>query len=647
MPTYLHPIAIASAGCFLPKANGLTQFWKLLQTGERCFVDAPWSGETYVGEQDFQTRSSLGGFINQKEVTSVRERDPTTRKNLTRGQVFALAAADQLELPEDFHQSRVGIAVGCMGFDGAVSEGFLLSLEGELRNADPASQAAVDDYFQKLRTNSPSEKDLTATALLNCLQTSLNLKGPSCLVDAACASSIAAMEVACSWINEGKCDYVITGGVESSLQPEMFGVFSRLGVLSPQGSGPFGDKADGIVPSEGAALFLLARADKIKIPLGIVRAIKGNSNGRSSSLFSPSAERMSELYAWAREQFEKFDFIECHATSTPIGDQAEVAALNKALSGTPTPTPIGSTKGHTGHVLGAAGAVSVLKTLLSFRHRQLPRHQMAGQPIEALKNAAVFVPNAPYSLESAATLRAAIFSAGFGGANYCAIIENGSVVTGGENTLPSTDYVRVGFARCEKQNALERAFEIPAHIPPLLARRADAIALAAVAATAEALDRSLLRYGSVDSDRVCLISAGSLASDSTRELVDRTRFLEFSQVAPHLAPRKYETLLGLAPARPLEQEEGAEALNSAVTGRVAMEFHFTGKSFHVDAGKESAQYAIELAHQELKNQEAELAIVLAIEEELASHPRNSLRKAVTAHLFARRDHALAKGWPQC
>jgi acyl transferase domain-containing protein len=119
-----------------------------------------------------------------------------------------------------------------------------------------------------------------------------NLAGPNFITDAACASSLAAIQAASEGLLSGKFDAAVTGGIDHSMSPESYIKFCKIGALSPDGSRPYADGANGFVMGEGAVTFLLKRledaerdGDKI---YAVIRGIGGSSDGKGKGITAPN-----------------------------------------------------------------------------------------------------------------------------------------------------------------------------------------------------------------------------------------------------------------------------------------------------------------------------------------------------------------------
>ena len=163
-----------------------------------------------------------------------------------------------------------------------------------------------------------------------------NFSGPNFITDAACASSLAALQAATEGLLSGKFDAAVTGGIDHSMSPESYIKFCKIGALSPDGSRPYADGANGFVMGEGAVVFLLKRladaerdGDKI---YAVIRGIGGSSDGKGKGITAPNplGQQRAIERAWRDAGINptSVGLIEGHGTSTKVGDVAEVSSLN-------------------------------------------------------------------------------------------------------------------------------------------------------------------------------------------------------------------------------------------------------------------------------------------------------------------------------
>ena len=205
------------------------------------------------------------------------------------------------------------------------------------------------------------------------------LQGPNETVCTACAASTHAIGYAARMIAWGMADVIVTGGSEAAATPSSIAGFSNMTALSSTGvSKPFDVGRDGFVLGEGAGVLVLEERDQaIARGATILGEILGSaSNADAHHITAPSpggtgAIACMEL-ALADAGLVPGDIrqINAHGTSTPLNDAAEAEAMAKVF-GSSGP-PVVSTKGVTGHALGAAGALEAIAVLLSMQHRLIP-----------------------------------------------------------------------------------------------------------------------------------------------------------------------------------------------------------------------------------------------------------------------------------
>ncbi len=201
--------------------------------------------------------------------------------------------------------------------------------------------------------------------------------GPVLSPMAACATGIAAIARGVQLIRERTCDRVLAGAVETPITPLTLASFDRMGALAKQGCYPFDRQREGLALAEGAALFLLERADlaqqrQARI-YGEVLDFGLTADGYHVS--APQPESLGAIAAVKhcldRSQLtsQDIDYIHAHGTSTQLNDSREAALIQWLF---PQGVPVSSTKGATGHTIGASGALGVAFCLLAMSESRLP-----------------------------------------------------------------------------------------------------------------------------------------------------------------------------------------------------------------------------------------------------------------------------------
>ena len=263
--------------------------------------------------------------------------------------------------------------------------------------------------------------------------------GGTYTLDAACASSLYAVKLACDELNSRRVDTVLAGGVS---RPNCLFTqvgFSQLRALSPSGRcAPFDESADGLVVGEGAGMVVLKRlpdAVRDRDPIyGLIHGV-GLSNDMRGNLLAPDSEgqlrAMRKVYKTCGWSPHDVDLIECHGAGTPLGDLTELNSLTQlwGQSGwTRAQCAIGSVKSMIGHLLTAAGAAGIIKTLLALQHKILPPSlnfkrapqdsPLSAGPFRVLTEAETWPSRA-----NNRPRRAAVSAFGFGGINAHMLLE--------------------------------------------------------------------------------------------------------------------------------------------------------------------------------------------------------------------------------
>ena len=341
------------------------------------------------------------------------------------GEIEALSGAT-LDGPFDCRNNRLAeIALGQDGFVDAVRDAVarhgadrvgvfvgtstsgILQSELAYRQRDPATGKLPGDFDYEHTQNSYS--------LAGFLCHRLGLAGPSVVVSCACASSAKAFGNAARMIEAGFCDAAIVGGVDTLCLTTLYG-FHALNLNAPGPCRPFDTARDGISIGEAAGFILMERSREPEARdialLGI-----GESND-AHHMSAPHPDGLGARLAMERALIaagltpRDIDYINLHGTATRAGDAAEDRAVNDLFGGGPAR---GSTKGHTGHTLGAAGIVEAILGILAIEHGLIPGSPHTGTIDPAFRGRYVL------TAEAAAVDRVMSNSFGFGGSN-CSLI---------------------------------------------------------------------------------------------------------------------------------------------------------------------------------------------------------------------------------
>src|SRR3954463_2622437 len=219
------------------------------------------------------------------------------------------------------------------------------------------------------------------------------LHGNSFGTVSACSAGAHAIGMAARLIQAGDCDAVVTGGSEAALTPLSTAAFKALDALSDAGiSRPFDARRDGFVMGEGAGILILeeeeaARARGAKV-LGYIRGFGATSDANHMTAPEPNGAGATKAIQRALEDAgrtpEDVVYVNAHGTSTPLNDRAETRAIKMALGDHAAQVKVSSTKSAIGHLLGAAGAVEAVATILALRDRMAPPTLNYGEAEEGM-----------------------------------------------------------------------------------------------------------------------------------------------------------------------------------------------------------------------------------------------------------------------
>ncbi|MCO4744207.1 MAG: polyketide synthase dehydratase domain-containing protein [Proteobacteria bacterium] len=257
---------------------------------------------------------------------------------------------------------------------------------------------------------------------------SLGLGGTAFALDAACASSLYAVKLACDRLAAGLDDCVIAAGLQRADSSFLFLGFTQLQALSSTGTPrPLDHRANGLCVGEGAAAVALKRLEDAErdgdtIHAVIVGGALGN-DGRSGNMLAPSAtgQERALRQAWSAGDLDALGYVECHATGTAVGDGVEVEALASLMADRDgAPVVLSSTKGLIGHTITVAGLAGLIRAVGAVREGVLPGTPGI-EPRPLAPGLEVLDAPRPWTDESRC---AGVSAFGFGGTNAHVRVEN-------------------------------------------------------------------------------------------------------------------------------------------------------------------------------------------------------------------------------
>ncbi|MBU3871179.1 acyltransferase domain-containing protein, partial [Streptomyces sp. 4503] len=287
------------------------------------------------------------------------------------------------------------------------------------------------------RLTEDSFPGMLANVIAGRIANRLDLGGANYTVDAACASSLTAVDAACKELVTGTSDLVLCGGADLHNGINDYLLFSSVHALSPSGrSATFDASADGIALGEGVACVALKRladaerdGDRI---YAVIDGVGSASDGRGLGLTAPRPEgqraALTRAYANARISPAEVGLIEAHGTGTVVGDRTELATLTEVFreyGAEPGSCAIGSVKSQIGHTKCAAGLAGLIKTTLALYHGVKPPTLHLGNPNPAWQADtspfAFHTATAPWAVEPADRI-AGVSAFGFGGTNFHVVL---------------------------------------------------------------------------------------------------------------------------------------------------------------------------------------------------------------------------------
>jgi acyl transferase domain-containing protein/NAD(P)-dependent dehydrogenase (short-subunit alcohol dehydrogenase family) len=466
--TAYRAIAIVGAGAVLPDAVNVPAFWQNVKNGRYSISEVPagrWDPSLYYDADRAapdKTYSKIGGWVREYVWDPMKWHLPIPPRVVDAmdiAQKWAIACTR--EALEDYgYPSRplnLDRTAVILGNAMAGERHYLTSLrvhfpEYARELAGSASFAALPPAARRDITRELHDRigkllpeiteDSMPGELANCIAGRIanlyNFHGPNYVVDAACASAMAAISSAVEGLVENDFDVAVCGGIDRNMGAPTFVKFCKIGALSGRDSRPYAEGADGFVMGEGAAIFLLKRladaehdGDKI---YAVLRGIGGASDGKGKGITAPNpiGQKLAIERGWQNAGLSPTagTLMEGHGTSTSVGDAIELQSMTEVLSSFHLPdgsVALGSVKSNIGHLKGAAGAAGLLKATLALRDKVLPPSVNFAHPNPAIDfaHSPLYVNTElrPWTVPADTPRRAGLSAFGFGGTNFHAVLE--------------------------------------------------------------------------------------------------------------------------------------------------------------------------------------------------------------------------------
>ncbi|HEY2702000.1 MAG TPA: SDR family NAD(P)-dependent oxidoreductase [Pseudonocardiaceae bacterium] len=433
-------IAIIGIACAFPGAADLAGFWSVILRGIDAVTEVPddrWETQRYAAE----SASRWGGFLPPLDFDPLAYGiPPTSMGSIDPAQLVSLeiarrALADAGYADRAFDRELTSVIFGA-------------EAGGDLANA-AAFRSLLPTYLERVPDELLAElptltEDTFAGTLANVISgriaNRLDLHGANYTVDAACGSSLAALDVAVKELRAGTSSMVLCGAVDLHNGINDYLMFTSAGALSPTGRcRPFDAAADGIALGEGVACLVLKRladaerdGDRV---YAVVKGVGAASDGKALGLTAPRPEgqqrALARAYTDARVPAGDVTMVEAHGTGTVVGDATELRTLTEfftAAGARPGSIALGSVKSQIGHTKCAAGLAGLIKAALALWHEVVPPTLNLAEPNGAWQPEA-----SPFSFTTAPRPApgiggfAGVSAFGFGGTNFHAVLAPGPV----------------------------------------------------------------------------------------------------------------------------------------------------------------------------------------------------------------------------
>ncbi|MBH1937601.1 SDR family NAD(P)-dependent oxidoreductase [Streptomyces sp. AV19] len=477
-------VAVVGMACMFPGAPDLAAYWANVVAGADAVGEVPaerWDADLHYapGADGDRTASKWGGFLPDIPFDPLRYGiPPSSLGSIEPVQLLALEAArralrDAGYETRPFDRSRASVVFGAeAGGDLANATTLRTVLPAYLGELPPELEAQLP------RLTEDSFPGMLANVISGRIANRLDLGGANFTVDAACASSLAAVDAACKELSAGTSDLVLCGGADLHNGINDYLLFSSVHALSPTGrSRTFDSAADGIALGEGVACVVLKRladaerdGDRV---YAVVKGVGSSSDGKSLGLTAPRPEgqraALERAYRHAGISPADVGLVEAHGTGTVVGDRTELTTLTEVFTeagAAPGGCALGSVKSQIGHTKCAAGLAGLIKAAMALHTGVRPPTAQLTRPNPAWEEG-----RSPFAFHTTARPWAAgpgervagVSAFGFGGTNFHVVLrghEAGPPPRHGLDAWPAELFVFHGTDRADAHRAAGRLLEL-------------------------------------------------------------------------------------------------------------------------------------------------------------------------------------------
>ncbi len=453
------PIAIVGMASIFANSRYLNKFWDLISEKIDAITDIPkthWRTEDYYDSDKSTPDKSYckrGGFMPDVDFNPMEFGLPPNILELTdTSQLLSLIVAKEVladaKLPENYDRDKIGITLG-VGGGQKISQSLNARLQYPVlkkvfnrsgiseQDSEMLIKKFQDQYIHWEENSFPGS---LGNVIAGRIANRFDLGGMNCVVDAACAGSLAALRMALSELVDGRSEMMITGGVCTDNSPTMYMSFSKTPAFTTNETiQPFDIDSKGMMIGEGIGMVALKRLEDAERDgdriYSVIKGMGASSDGKFKSIYAPrpegQAKALKRAYDDAGFAPHSLDLLEAHGTGTAAGDVAEFNGLNSIFSQdneNKQHIALGSVKSQIGHTKSTAGTAGLIKAALALHHKVLPATINVTSPNPKLK-----IEDSPFYLNTQTRpwmrraddtpRRAGVSSFGFGGTNFHVVME--------------------------------------------------------------------------------------------------------------------------------------------------------------------------------------------------------------------------------
>ena len=477
-------VAIVGISGIFPDAHNIEEYWRNIVLGKDCITEVPdsrWNKDLYYDSNSTDTDkvvSKWGGFIPSIDFDPLEfGMTPQSLASIEPTQLLSLLVAKQALTDagyENLSEIDLENTSVIFGAEGATELAASYGFRGYAKQVFGELPDVLKNSLPRL--NEDSFAGVLSNVISGRIANRLNLGGRNYTVDAACASSLAALDLGCQELFSNRSDMVLLGGADLHNGINDFLMFSCTHALSRKGySASFDADSDGIALGEGIGVLVLKRLadaerDGNKI-YAVIKGMGGSSDGKSLGMTAPNRKgqikALQRAYQNAGILPSQVEMIEAHGTGTVVGDRTELRALTDmflesgAIKGQ---TLLGSVKTQIGHAKCAAGIAGVIKAALSIYYKVQPPTLHLNKPNPYYdKDSSSFVFNSHSGYWDSEKRIAGVSAFGFGGTNFHVVMENHKKEEEHNSCLPlwpSELFVFRGDSLIEAKQQLQKIKEL-------------------------------------------------------------------------------------------------------------------------------------------------------------------------------------------